>query len=106
MSATRVARPVTFKSFTVWITCGTDGIDHAVPDTEMATRHGYYPAACGADFVPASMVAPPGPRCPLCVAALRRRASSTAVPRHRAQPASGLHRWLCRLLQSPTGISQ
>jgi hypothetical protein len=55
---------------TVSITCISDGLSHAVRDTEIASansyQNGYYSAVCGHVVTPASMVAPDGEPCRVC----------------------------------------
>lgn len=48
-----------------------DGHDHWVSDG-VNTAH-RYPALCGQLVIPAALVAPPGPTCPGCTAALDER---------------------------------
>ena len=61
---------------TTWMTCTTDGHDHAVADMDFAAGHqarcGLYRAVCGHEVAPCSLATPPGARCPRC-AAIRAR---------------------------------
>jgi len=63
-------------SFVMWCTCGFEHIDHAISDDDMAIGMsmvaGRYTALCGATVSVASMICPPGRRCPSCEAALLR----------------------------------
>jgi hypothetical protein len=62
--------------FLMWFTCGFEHIDHAIKDDDMAigisAGTGRYTALCGATVNVASMICPPGRRCPSCEAAVRR----------------------------------
>jgi hypothetical protein len=55
----------------VSVTCISDGRSHAVRDSEIASstsyQSGYYAAVCGHVVTPASMVAPDGEPCRVCV---------------------------------------
>ena len=69
------------------VTC-LDGFDHLVPEPVMASAtDGRYAAACGRIVLPAALLAPAGPRCPLCWPA-------TDDPRHpdRPEPERGRRR--------------
>jgi len=65
---------VTSRQYVVWVT-SIESTDHAVTDEAMTVgikaRKGEYSAVCGALVLPHSMLTPPGPRCPRCVAHLR-----------------------------------
>lgn len=54
----------------MWFTCGFEHIDHAIKDDDMAigisARAGRYTALCGATVNVASLICPPGRRCPSC----------------------------------------
>lgn len=56
--------------FLMWFTCGFEHIDHAIKDDDMAVGisagAGRYTALCGATVNVASMICPPGRRCPSC----------------------------------------
>jgi hypothetical protein len=60
--------------FVTWFTCGLQNMDHAISEDDVATGislgSGQYSAICGATVSVASMVCPPGRRCPSCVAAV------------------------------------
>jgi hypothetical protein len=64
--------------YVLWVTCLTDGADHAVTDEDMAagiiSAAGLYPTICGTVIAPASMLSAPHPACSRCAAVLRRRA--------------------------------
>lgn len=64
----------TRASFVTWFTCGSENIDHAISEDDIATGisagSGRYKALCGATVCVASMVCPPGRRCPSCEAAV------------------------------------
>lgn len=53
-----------------WIRCGTDDLDHAVIQEELAhgvfTHAGRFSAVCGHMVIPGSMLQPPGAPCPQC----------------------------------------
>jgi hypothetical protein len=53
----------------IWVTSVAERLDHAVTmdAMELARTTGRSVAACGADLVPAALIAPPGRRCPSCV---------------------------------------
>ncbi len=69
MDDTRTRAP-----FVTWFTCGLQNIDHAISEDDVATGislgSGQYTAMCGATVSVASMVCPPGRRCPSCIAAV------------------------------------
>jgi hypothetical protein len=85
------------KIFTAWMTT-RDGFDHAVTDEEFHDNRPEPEAVCGTVVELAAMEAPPGPRCPRCVAFLAARQSIRDLnqrldgPRHR-RPA-----WWQRIL--------
>ena len=58
----------------VLVTCTGDGLDHRVSDSALgdARRSGRYGALCGRLVVPAPLVAPAGPACPICAEVLTR----------------------------------
>jgi hypothetical protein len=60
--------------FVTWFTSGSENIDHAIGEDDMITGisagSGQYAALCGATVYVASMVCPPGRRCPSCEAAV------------------------------------
>jgi hypothetical protein len=60
----------------MWFTCGFEHVDHAIKDDDMAigisAGTGRYTALCGATVNVASMICPPGRRCPSCEAPVRR----------------------------------
>ena len=62
------------KIFTTWLT-GSDGADHAVTDEEFHDNRPEPGTVCGEVMLLAPMEAPPGPRCPQCVAFLAARES-------------------------------
>jgi hypothetical protein len=68
---------VTARFWFIWMTT-VDGRDHAVTDEEMAVGHGVYRAVCTMRVLPEPLVAPPGPRCPRCVATVRAAQVRTA----------------------------
>lgn len=63
-------------SFVMWFTGGSEPIDHAISDDNMATGisvgAGRYVALCGETVCVGSMICPPGRRCPSCEAAVLR----------------------------------
>ena len=69
MDRTRTRAP-----FVTWFTCGSENVDHAISEDEVITGisegTGRYAALCGATVYVASMVCPPGRRCPSCEAAV------------------------------------
>lgn len=87
----------------MWFTCGFEHIDHAIHDDDMAigisAGAGRYTALCGATVNVASMISPPGRRCPSCEAVVLRTerdpsprevpfpTQSTGRGRHREDPA-------------------
>jgi hypothetical protein len=84
--------------FLMWFTCGCENIDHAINDDDMAmgisAGAGRYTALCGAIVNVASMICPPGRRCPACEAAVL-RVERDASPRDTAFPIQagrGRHR--------------
>lgn len=76
----------------IWVTCLTDGRDHAVTDEEMAVGMtpardggtGDYRTLCGENIVPAPMVCEPRPPCHRCAdeaRPVRRRVDVADRPR-------------------------
>jgi hypothetical protein len=59
-----------------WVTCGLDRSDHAISDDDMAVGlamgAGRYAALCGNTVCAASLMCPPGRRCPLCQVIVQR----------------------------------
>jgi hypothetical protein len=68
-----------------WMTCGSDGYEHAVADEAIiaSQRHhsGVYGAMCGHAVIAQALVAPPGRRCLRCMDSLPGR----RVPRKGAR---------------------
>jgi hypothetical protein len=65
--------------------CGVP-VAHEVTDEAFAAGQGEYEAVCGAVFLPAPLVAPPGRPCSECrgvLTAARRAAAAPHRPRHR-----------------------
>src|ERR671932_1471200 len=85
--------------FLMWFTCGFEHITHAIKDDDMAigisAGAGRYTALCGATVNVASMICPPGRRCPSCEAEVL-RAERDAPARVSALPTQadgrGRHR--------------
>jgi hypothetical protein len=71
-------------AFVTWFTCGFEHIDHAISDDAMATGisvgAGQYKALCGATVCVASMICPPGRRCPSCEVAVLRVERDSPCP--------------------------
>ena len=83
----------------MWFTCGFEHIDHAIHDDDMATGisagAGRYTALCGATVNVASMICPPGRRCPSCEAAVLRNERESAprdIPFPTQPSGRGRHR--------------
>lgn len=55
----------------MWVTCSADGHDHVVDERLLAHGGGRFPAVCGHHVLAASLAAPPGTACPMCLAVLR-----------------------------------
>lgn len=95
--------------FLMWFTCGFEHIDHAIKDDDMAigisAGAGRYTALCGATVNVASMICPPGRRCPSCEAAVLRveRDSSPGVTAFPTQ-ADGRGRHRDYSASSQTGL--
>lgn len=86
----------------IWLTAIND-VDHAVLDEDMAAGiaagSGKYSALCGAVVLAASLLAPPGPRCPHCVACFRPAAVKRATDGSAGRPVrthAVLSHWLDR----------
>ncbi|MDT7594942.1 MAG: hypothetical protein QOJ06_488 [Pseudonocardiales bacterium] len=60
----------------MWVTCGLDRRDHAISDDDMAVGlsmgAGRYAALCGNTVCAASLMCPPGRRCPACQVIVQR----------------------------------
>lgn len=76
------------RLFTTWLT-SVDGVDHAVTDEDMAAGvnalDGRFPAVCAEIVTAASLLVPPGNRCPRCraVVAPSDRVGERSIPRPR-----------------------
>jgi hypothetical protein len=70
-----------------WMTCASDGCEHAVTDDDFTRGHrlgeGRYRAVCGAEVTPQALIAPPGQRCGSCRATLAPRKRATQLRRFR-----------------------
>ncbi len=59
-----------------WFTCDLDRMDHAISDDDMAVGlsmgAGRYAAVCGSTVCAASLMCPPGRRCPSCQVIVQR----------------------------------
>jgi hypothetical protein len=80
------------RMWITWMTCGSDGYEHAVADEAIiaSNRHrsGVYGAMCGHAVIAQALVAPPGRRCPRCMDSLPGR----RVPRKEVWWKSWLHK--------------
>lgn len=67
-----VTTPMAVGMWFNWLTSSDDDVEHAVSDEQVAlcfrTGHGIYVTMCGHAVTPGALVAPPGKRCPGCVA--------------------------------------
>ena len=63
-------RPVRRATLVTWITCEFDRAEHAISDDEMTIGSrmgtGRYAALCASTVYAASLMCPPGQRCPSC----------------------------------------
>jgi hypothetical protein len=89
----------TVRLFTTWLT-SADHVDHAVADEEFTAHSPEPETVCGMVVLLAAMEAPPGDRCPRCVAFLAARESLRDLDER-----LGMHRhrrpgWLGKLLHS------
>ena len=85
--------------FVMWFTGGSEPIDHAISDDDMATGisvgTGRFLALCGETVCVASMICPPGRRCSPCEAAVQRMEHDPPPPSPRVPTQSrdrGRHR--------------
>lgn len=62
------------RMWITWMTCSSDGYEHAVADEAIIAskrhRSGVYGAMCGHAVIAQALVAPPGRRCPRCTDSL------------------------------------
>jgi hypothetical protein len=75
----------------LWLTCGTDLVEHAVTDEShiaaIAGGTGMFDAVCGEHFPVAAMIEPPGRRCTSCRQILTRLQMSGKRRSHRRSAA-------------------
>jgi hypothetical protein len=72
------------RALVTWVTCGLDRSDHAISDDDMtvglAMGAGRYAALCGNTVCAASLMSPPGRRCPSCQV-IAQRIDRESLPR-------------------------
>jgi hypothetical protein len=87
-----------WRTVAVPVTSTRDGFEHLVTEDAIAPSNASrYAALCGRDVWTAALAAPPGPRCPACVAV--RNADTSDGPRHRRPTRSGAWARLTGLLR-------
>ncbi len=87
-----------WRTVAVPVTSALDGFEHLVADAVIVSSNaGHYVALCGRDVRAAALAAPPGPRCPACVAV--HNVYTSDGPRHRRLTRSGAWARLTGLLR-------
>lgn len=89
-----------WRTVVVPVTSALGGFEHLVAEDAIAPSNASrYVALCGRDVWAAALAAPPGPRCPACVAVYN--ADAADGPRHRRPTPSGAWARLTGLLRRP-----